>query len=72
MQTLEKWVSEEKLRIERFAVYYLEQAKAAEGTMGEEAQNWPLDQNAGEWDEQYMMFDDPGPSPTGNTLSTSP
>lgn len=48
--TLDEWLEMERKRIEQFASFYRREA-------GSEPENWPLSQGAGEWDEQYLMWD---------------
>lgn len=50
MMFIDEWVDAEILRIKKFRDQYLENSKA------HPEQNWPVDMNAGEWDEQYRLY----------------
>lgn len=52
-ESLEQWVREEKLRLDRFAVWYRAEQKAHPD------QDWPSHKAASAWDEDYQTFHEP-------------
>jgi hypothetical protein len=60
--TLDEWIKDEIARIYRFRALWLDK-------QSKDPEIYPAELSAGEWDEQYRYFDDPGPSPLVLPLS---